>query len=211
MSNGLEYLVGQFNFPCTFIFLPGVAVQTAEKALALYKPCSRITKTSLRYQPCVRQKPNPQPHSSHYEENSLYPSRNKHTPAHLKPSTTEAGCWAMHWAALCPFTVKFQRAKPPLPTFPPQEAGSLVLFLWWATPRPQLAGASPACAPFQRGTVPAEQHPTPFCCSSQQCCLLLHGLDNLTAQRDPARPAGNTVLRNIGRAVLENSAFSSPP
>lgn len=109
----------------------------------------------------------------------------------------------MPWAALCPFAGKFQRAKLPMPTFPLQGTGSLVPFLQWAASRAQLADASPACAPFQRGMAPAEQHPTPFCCSFQQCCQLLHGLDHLTAQGDPARPAGDT-LSNSGRAVLES-------
>lgn len=51
-------------------------------------------------------------------------------------------------------------------------------------------------APLQSRMALAEQHPMPFCCSSQQCCMLLWGLDHLAAQRDPARPASDTLLSN---------------
>lgn len=101
-----------------------------EKALPLCKPCSRITKTSLYYQPCVQHKPKTQPYSSHCEENSLYPGRNQHTPAHLKPSNTETGCWAMPFG--CPVSLcrQISESQTSPPTCPAQGPRSLVPFLW---------------------------------------------------------------------------------
>lgn len=49
--------------------------------------------------------------------------------AHPKPSIMGPGWWVMPCAALHPFAGRFQRAKLPVPNFPPQGTRSLAPFL----------------------------------------------------------------------------------
>lgn len=112
------------------------------------------------------------------------------------------GCWthgAPELAALHPFAGRFQKAKLPMPNFPPQGTRSLVLFLCgaiggrWANPRAQLTNASPVCTPPSRGEWHL-QSSTPHLPASPPSSAAWRGLDKLAAQWDPARPAHDTLL-----------------
>lgn len=77
MLNGWKYPFGQLGPPVpgvspykfTHSLIPSMAVEKAEKALALHEPCSAITKTSLPYHRCVQHKSETEPPTTHCEEN----------------------------------------------------------------------------------------------------------------------------------------------